>query len=1344
MRRRGRQGLTVVLILVFLIMSVVPEAALGAPSTSPRRPGTQLQSTSSGGGAPPQAVPEDPLGQQSEQAMPEISIDVDVRDGHLTARVVDIWGPGRAPLVMRSYTNAQPMERTTAYASLGPTPPNSGPYRFHFNHLLDVIGTSVLESDGNRSPFRFVREWWSSDNLHYYQLYVKDVGTYATMVLHYNCTEPIDLPPRDSIQSGSTTAGTRQSPQAPSGMRITTNTQSAPSNCSWDGWHTIYLAKGTVRRFAGNLIADHRDANGNVTTFAYTTFSDGIGSYLTSVTDPVGRKTTYAYEHAYQLCSQKGGIENAGECVEYKWVYRLRTATDPYGRAATYSYDGNSLKITAVTNAAGGITRYTYNSSALLASVTNARGVTTTIEWTSGPDGTPRVARVLAPNGETTAYAYTHESTSPYRVIRTVVTNARSHATTYDISNGDVAKATDPLGNVTQYAYDSRHNVTQVTDPLGHVTSFTYNGHNKVTQIVQASGTLNLTTTLSWDSAAETPIDNLLNVTNPRGIRTDYTYDSKHNLTGVRRAVGTADEMLTQYTYTSWGGVASVVDPRGNTTTFAYTARRQIQTVTPPAGGATAYGYSTVDDQVTMTNGNGRTWTTVYSVARLATSVTDPLNNVIRHEYDANGNRTRTYDPKNQATTFAYDNRDRLTSITDPLNGVTRYEYDPVNNLTRIINARNHATAFLYDVANRLTQVTDALGQATTYTYDAAGNRVSMRDRKGTTHTYTYDQVNRLTQVSAGGLTVSYVYDANGNRTTLTDGGGTTTFTYDNLDRLTRKTTPDGRSIRYAYDRAGNRTQLTYPDGTTGMTYGYDAANRLTQMTVGTLSWGVAYDAAGNRTALTQPNGTRTDYAYLANNWLSSLTHKRPDGSVFQSFAYTYDANGNRITQADPTGTTTFTYDAVNRLTGAAYPGTYGSWSWAYDAVGNRTSQTAPSGTTPYTYDANNRLIQAGAVTYSYDANGNLTSTSAGQSFSWDVFNRMTAASSPGGSVSYTHNGDGLKVRRTGPDGATVYYYDGIWPIWEADSAGAPRVQLDRDIFGNLLSRREVNGTRRYFGHDGLGGLTAATDETGVHLSSLFYDAWGNLRANSGTWSEGYYRFIGAELDPSTGLYHMGARFYDSSLGRWLSEDPVQSPFEPLSLNFYAYVANNPLVLSDSTGMMPTACDGGCGGTTTIAPKIDAQREALEQLANMIGIPVDRVLPWLNEQYAWLQANIDTVLAFAADALGWVGVVLAAASIGIVAGLIAGNAAAVIGTGALAVAGLSVVVAVVRASRGQISWQQAGTTTGKSALSMLPAFRAGTVARIVANWKGNLAQAGQIWVWHKLWTYSIVAPWLSR
>ena len=240
-------------------------------------------------------------------------------------------------------------------------------------------------------------------------------------------------------------------------------------------------------------------------------------------------------------------------------------------------------------------------------------------------------------------------------------------------------------------------------------------------------------------------------------------------------------------------------------------------------------------------------------------------------------------------------------------------------------------------------------------------------------------------------------------------------------------------------------------------------------------------------------------------------------------------------------------------------------------------TQSDSTGTTTFGYDANNRLTSAGGINYTYDANGNLTSTTAGQSFAWDVFNRMTSSSGPGGTATNTYNGDGLKIRRIGPDGTTRYYYDGIRPIWEGDGAGSMKAQLDRDIFGNLLSRKEPAGTRRYYHFDGLGSTTALSDEGGAAVATLLYDAWGNQRAATGA-PVPNYRFTGAELDTASGLYHMGARFYDPTIGRWLSEDPAQDKFfRPETLNFYTYANNGPVDYVDVDGEDPIpACGPPC------------------------------------------------------------------------------------------------------------------------------------------------------------------------
>ncbi len=60
------------------------------------------------------------------------------------------------------------------------------------------------------------------------------------------------------------------------------------------------------------------------------------------------------------------------------------------------------------------------------------------------------------------------------------------------------------------------------------------------------------------------------------------------------------------------------------------------------------------------------------------------------------------------------------------------------------------------------------------------------------------------------------------------------------------------------------------------------------------------------------------------------------------------------------------------------------------------------------------------------------------------------------------------------------------------------------------------------------------------------------------------YKFNGKELDPQTGYYYYGARYYDPVISRWLSVDPLTEKYPGLSP--YNYTANNPVMLVDPDG----------------------------------------------------------------------------------------------------------------------------------------------------------------------------------
>jgi RHS repeat-associated protein len=77
------------------------------------------------------------------------------------------------------------------------------------------------------------------------------------------------------------------------------------------------------------------------------------------------------------------------------------------------------------------------------------------------------------------------------------------------------------------------------------------------------------------------------------------------------------------------------------------------------------------------------------------------------------------------------------------------------------------------------------------------------------------------------------------------------------------------------------------------------------------------------------------------------------------------------------------------------------------------------------------------------------------------------------------------------------------------------------------------------------------------------YGSFGNLTALTGTLTNSF-RYTAREFDGEIGFHYYRARYYDHSLGRFLSEDPLQSD---QGVNFYRYAGNNPLSWTDPMGL---------------------------------------------------------------------------------------------------------------------------------------------------------------------------------
>ena len=760
--------------------------------------------------------------------------------------------------------------------------------------------------------------------------------------------------------------------------------------------------------------------------------------------------------------------------------------------------------------------------------------------------------------------------------------------------------ASDPtlVALTTAYAYDDLDRLTLESDPIGNQIQTVYDANGKVAQIIgrykRADGSFDSRTlsTRTYDAA-----DRLISETDQLGQVKTYTYDAMGNVLTERNA-------------------------SGNTVHYEYDEMRRRTAVTDDNGRKTVTTYDLAGNALTVSNANGETVRTNYDPLGRPVAITNAQGYQTTMTYDANGNGASVTDANAKApagapgkqptntsgatTTRIYDELNRVTSEIDANNKTTAYTYDLLGNRLTVTDALNHITTFAYDDLGRLIATKDPLVEApvdklTSYSYDEAGNVLTKTDRKGQVTTYAYDDLNRVTSVQyADGSVDAHGYDIYGNRTRLANADVTYTFVFDAKNRLSSKADVRGstaRSLRWTYDASDHiRTKSGYDNDKT--TYVYDGTRRLVALqNPAYLQVSYHYDPAGRPLNRILSNGAQTDYTYDAGGFLIGLVNRTGAGSdnLVSSTTYTRDRLGNILTRTDATGTATYTYDPLYRLLSASYPTFSDNESYTYDAVGNRQTYTKNGVTLFYIYDANNRLVEirsgaaVGALVTAnvYDADGNQIKRCMGgvvsrtdsdctgatiTNYTWDARGRLLNVS--GGIVaanSFRYDPLNYRISKNDSRGSRADYLEG--EHLEASYNGAlPTARYMRgvvvdEIVNAYLYDPAGKWTNVNFHHDALTNTVGLSGHDGKVLQSTRYSAFGNVLSESlhDTFSPNRLKYTGREEDPDTGVYYYRARYYDPSIGRFISEDPMG--FEA-GVNFYAYVGNNPLNESDPTGMV--------------------------------------------------------------------------------------------------------------------------------------------------------------------------------
>jgi RHS repeat-associated protein len=918
------------------------------------------------------------------------------------------------------------------------------------------------------------------------------------------------------------------------------------------------------------------DTLGTVATYAY-----GGSNELLSVTYPDNSAFNFTYDASLRLTTVTDALGHVVESHSYNDQGRALTS-EKQGGVEHYSLNYVSATETDVTDGLGRMTKYTFDTSKGRNIVTQVEGLcncgggsgSQIQTWTY--DDQLNVTSKTDALGHITSYTY---DANGNRLTETDPTGTINY--TYN-GFGEVLTRTDQLNGLTTNTYDSQGNLLTTTNALDKTTTFTYDAHGLVQTVTDARGkvtafaydangnlitrtdALNHETKFAYDARAR-----LSSTTNVLGFATTFGYDPVGRLNIVTQADGTT----IRYEYDLAGRRTALTDAKGNRSTFAYDGANRLVTQTDALNQSSSCDYDPMSNLVSTTDALHRVTNYEYDNFNRLVKTTYPPATVggarlfASVSYDAGGNVTQRTDTAGRTTSYGYDDVNRVISTTEAASETTNFEYDALSRMTALVDAIGQRYRFHYDAIGQLRHTRRGL-DVMSFAYDPVGNRKTRTDYNGAVTDYTYDALNRLKTISYPDATgVSYTYDKLSRLQTATNENGTVNFDYNKMNRVTTVTDVFGQIVDYNYDPNGNRTRLSV-NSVTLETYRYDAIDRVTKiLDAANAAFTFDYDSTSKLIEQKAPNAVRTTYQYDGLDRLTRITAARGISTI-ADFQYQFN-NANSISQmVDSAGTHAYNYDFADRLTTATHSSSF-SENYSYDSVGNRSASQFSS---TYSYQRFNRLLSTATAAYVYDANGNLiskTDSTGTTQYSWDFENRLRQVTLPNGNViSYKFDPLGRRIERVANlvsplpvYSTTRFVYDGGEVVRDLDGNGAKLADyLNGPGTDNKLRQTSATATL-YFSQDHLGSTRVLTNSLGAAIAHINYDSFGNSGSNPLT----RYGYTGREFDSDTGLYYYRARWYDSQVGRFISEDPIG--LNGGGTNLYGYVHNNPINSYDPTGL---------------------------------------------------------------------------------------------------------------------------------------------------------------------------------
>jgi RHS repeat-associated protein len=507
----------------------------------------------------------------------------------------------------------------------------------------------------------------------------------------------------------------------------------------------------------------------------------------------------------------------------------------------------------------------------------------------------------------------------------------------------------------------------------------------------------------------------------------------------------------------------------------------------------------------------------------------------------------------------------------------------------------------------------DPSGKKTTFVYNSYNQLISKHYPNATQESYSYHKDGTIATIKrVDGTSLHFTYDNNGNITTLTaydqqkNQQEQLHYRYDSLGNLLEASTDKQRltlhynpkaqiikesqnahTIRRYFDQNGHTEKLLFLQAQ--IDYDYDAKGLLTGIKNHTTPAPITlkYTPNGAIRQRSYPNQTKTTYDYDPASDLTKLTHHLPNTQLETS--YEREATGRVVTiQEADTSPRLYHYHPSGTLAGVETQDT--SSIYTTNSAGNRTKVVHH---TPqedqeidYSYNSANHLLESTTHRYKYDARGNLIAkqnraTQESVVYHFNLFDQLVyvthynAARQPISQYQYSYDALNRRISKTfvhakDPTQSYTHHYlydnQNIIAILDHQQNTLATITHSNQTDTPLSITNEQTAQTYYYHTDHQGSITHLSNHAGEVVETFTYDgSYGTILEHTKT-QETYnpYCYTGREFD-SHDLYYYRARYYDPTIGRFISQDPIE--FLSGDFNWYRYVGNDPVNWVDPSGL---------------------------------------------------------------------------------------------------------------------------------------------------------------------------------